>query len=50
MEEYIEKTQADFNDELERVNAEHAETKVKLRTEITKIKFDLDKVLELKIQ
>ena len=50
MEEYIERVQREEEETRVQLNAEHEADKVQRRSDITKLKFELDKVLSLKVQ
>ena len=50
MEEYIERVQREEEETRVQLNEEHEADKVQRRSDITKLKFELDKVLSLKVQ
>ena len=48
-EEYIEQVTSDDKNEREELDTQHNETKTELRNDIVKLKFELDKILSVKI-
>ena len=49
MEDYIERVQRESEEERKSLNKDHDQTKLEMRQAVVKLKFDLDKVLSLKI-